>query len=612
MALRPSSHSQAAAFAARVAYRRARSTLAIAQPTAGTHPHLVGPGEVTPGVTRAEYAQRRAMLAAALPVGSVALFPSAPLAYISHDVPHLYAQSPDLHYLCGFLEANCLLACSKPWGGVRDGGATWHLFVEPVDPAQALWDGPRAGVAGARQHILSDGEVHPIRTAPRVLREIVDAAVAGAPPPGSAVGAPGGSPSLPCLLFDSSVNPTITKSLSPLLEASAQKLRVMRASPLVERLRLRKSASEVGLMRHAAQTTAEAFVVTMGESAAAAARGDQLEGLLAARFEFETKRRGCGRLAYPCVVASGTNAVTLHYMHNNARLTPGDLLLMDAGGSYFGYSADITRTWPLSGSFTPAQRDIYEAVLSVNERVIQAVRADGTTSLQTLHQLSIRLTHEALVSLGILKQGDLQRVSKYYPHAIGHYLGMDVHDTPNASQSQASAPRAEQSQWRLRAIESGTRAELCCAGHLVTIIRSMAAATADGRRGGAGVWSATGSHRQAGARIPLWAPCHVAFPTCPSPPRSLLFYSQPCPCSQPRPFSQPCPCSQPLVPRMVLTVEPGLYFPTDDESIPAWCRGIGVRIEDDVLVDEQGCADVLTSGAPKSVAAVEDAVRAGL
>jgi Xaa-Pro aminopeptidase len=176
------------------------------------------------------------------------------------------------------------------------------------------------------------------------------------------------------------------------------------------------------------------------ESAAAAAQGDQLEGLLAARFEFETKRRGCGRLAYPCVVASGANSVHLHYMHNNARLTPGHLLLMDAGGSYFGYSADITRTWPLSGTFTAEQRDIYEAVLGVNEQVIRAVRADGATSLQSLHQLSIRLMHDALVSLRILKPGEVHRVSRYYPHAIGHYLGLDVHDTPNASQSQARPP----------------------------------------------------------------------------------------------------------------------------------------------------------------------------
>lgn len=450
---------KAAAFAARGVCHRARSTLAIAQPTAGTHPHLVGPGEVTPGVTRAEYTQRRAVLAATLPVGSVAIFPSAPRAYISHDVLHTYAQSPDLHYLCGFLEPNCLLACSKPWvgsAGALDGDATWHLFVEPTDPAQALWDGPRAGVAGARQHILSDGQVHPIRTAPRVLRDMVDAAVAGAAPSASVGGPLGANRSLACLLFDSAVNPTITKSLSPLLEASAQKLQVMRASPFVERLRLRKSASEISLMRHAAQAAAEAFVVTMEESAAAAARGDQLEGLLAARFEFETKRRGCGRLAYPCVVASGANAVFLHYMHNNARLTPGDLVLMDAGGSYFGYSADITRTWPLSGSFTPAQRDIYEAVLGVNEAVIRAVRADGATSLQSLHQLSIRLMHEALVSLGILKPAELQRVSRYYPHAIGHYLGLDVHDTPNASQSQARVP-AYRSRQHLRAHQDSDR-----------------------------------------------------------------------------------------------------------------------------------------------------------
>mmetsp|Transcript_5094 Transcript_5094/g.16321 ORF Transcript_5094/g.16321 Transcript_5094/m.16321 type:complete len:150 (-) Transcript_5094:419-868(-) len=82
-------------------------------------------------------------------------------------------------------------------------------------------------------------------------------------------------------------------------------------------------------------------------------------------------------------------------MHNNALLSPGDLLLMDAGGSFGGYSADITRTWPLSGTFTPEQRDVYSAVLSVNEACIAAAKGDGGTSIASLHHLSLRLTHEA-------------------------------------------------------------------------------------------------------------------------------------------------------------------------------------------------------------------------
>lgn len=414
---------------------RGQHSLAIAQPTPETHPHLMKQGEVTPGVTLLEYAQRRAALATSLPSGSVALFPSAPLAYMSHDVPYPYHQSPDVHYLCGFQEANCLLACAKPQASA--GETAWHLFVQPSDPAQALWDGPRAGIAGASRHILPDGEVHPIGLAPRVLigiTEAVSASVALVPVSTDA-------PPSARLLFDAAVNPAITKSLGLLMEECVGlQLPVLPVAPYTQRLRLRKSAAEVALMRRAGDATAEAFIETMGASAAAAARGGELEALLAARFEYETKRRGAGRLAYPCVVASGERAVILHYMHNNAVLVPGDLLLMDAGASFGGYCADITRTWPLSGTFSPAQRDIYNAVLGVNEAVIAAVRADGSTSLQDLHLLSLRLTHEALVAIGVLRAGEAHRVPLYYPHAIGHYLGLDVHDTPLASQTQPLVP----------------------------------------------------------------------------------------------------------------------------------------------------------------------------
>jgi len=444
-------------------------------------------------------------MASRLPRGSVALFAPAPLAYMSHDVPYPFQQAPDLHYLCGFAEPSCLLACVKRGGG--DGGrssgsgvdapddAEWLLFVEPSDPAQALWDGPRAGIDGARRHILPDGEVLKIGAAPTTLLRILDAMDASR----------GDTAIRPGLLFDVDRNPQLTAALRPVLEwCKERQLRVTRAAAHVQPLRLLKSDAEAALMARAADATAEAFLETMAASSAAAARGGATEALLAARFEYETRLRGCGRLAYPCVVASGVRACTLHYMHNNALLSPGDLLLMDAGGSFGGYSADITRTWPLSGTFTPEQRDVYSAVLSVNEACIAAAKGDGGTSIASLHHLSLRLTHEALVQLGVLGPGEAHRVSRYYPHNIGHYLGLDVHDTPLASQS------------------------------------------------------------------------------------------------------------QPLLPGMALTVEPGLYFPPDDPQLPAWCRGIGVRIEDDIVIGSDGAARVLTTRAPKAVAEVEEAVRRGL
>ena len=140
---------------------------------------------------------------------------------------------------------------------------------------------------------------------------------------------------------------------------------------LAEKLRLKKSAAEQSLMRQSAELSAKSHGSVMRASRRAAQRGLS-EAVLSAQFEFECRVAGAERLAYPSVVAGGENATVLHYMHNDATLADGSLLLMDAGASLHGYSSDITRTWPLSGRFSAAQRDLYAAVLDVNERVIAA------------------------------------------------------------------------------------------------------------------------------------------------------------------------------------------------------------------------------------------------
>ena len=265
-------------------------------------------------------------------------------------------------------------------------------------------------------------------------------------------------------------------------------------------LRLRKSRAELELMRRSGIVGAESMNATMQSSMHAAAQG-MMEATLAATFEFECRLQGAERLAYPCVVAGGSNAVTLHYMHNNAVMSPSDLLLMDAGSSVHGYCSDVTRTWPLGGRFNDGQRALYEAVLDVNERVIEACVADGRTSLNSLHRMSLHLMFEHMVQLGLLRREDAdasRRCQRYFPHAIGHWLGLDVHDTP--------------------AIDSGLS----------------------------------------------------------------------------------------LDEGMVVTVEPGIYIPADDERVPHWARGIGIRIEDDVLITEAGSSpEVLTRHAPKRVDELE-------
>ena len=463
---------------------RHRTLKLMAQPTPSSHPHLMAAGEVTPGISSAEYASRRRALESVLPEGSLALFPSAPVSYMSHDVPFPLYQDPDLSYLCGLLEPSSLLACLKPAAGAESRQPRWYLFVRPSNKAQELWDGARAGVDGAQTFFLPEGSAHSIKEASNVLAKELS---------GGRVGS---------LYYSPSANLQIDTEIRPMLLAAdlARARGQLPASRLVQQLRVRKSHAEQELMRRSAQIGANAMNAAMCGSIGAA-RSGLTESVLAAHFEFECKLAGAERLAYPCVVAGGANATTLHYMHNNAVLEPSKLLLMDAGSSLHGYCSDVTRTWPLDGRFSPEQAAVYEAVLGVNEKCIADCVADGATSLNSLQRKALQHTFTALLELGLVRRDDKhagRKVQKYFPHAIGHWLGMDVHDTPSVDAGLA--------------LEEG----------------------------------------------------------------------------------------------MVVTVEPGLYLPEDDDELPSWARGIGIRIEDDILIRGSGQPpEVLTSGSPKRIGEME-------
>jgi intermediate cleaving peptidase 55 len=139
-------------------------------------------------------------------------------------------------------------------------------------------------------------------------------------------------------------------------------------------------------------------------------------------------------LAYVPVVAGGDNALTMHYVRNDMPLRDGDLVLVDCGGEFHGYASDITRTWPVNGKFTEPQRELYQAVLNVNKKCIQLCTEKENISLNGIHEHSVRLMKEELQNLGFkLTEGDVDH--RLYPHHIGHYLGLDVHDCHDLDRS---------------------------------------------------------------------------------------------------------------------------------------------------------------------------------
>jgi Xaa-Pro aminopeptidase len=264
--------------------------------------------------------------------------------------------------------------------------------------------------------------------------------------------------------------------------------------------RVIKSSFEIEQMQKACTASAEAFQEIMK-----ATKPGKSEREIHGQFIFEVMKRGCAREGYGTIVAGGKNACTLHYVFNDEPLHDGDLLLVDAGGEYNYYSADITRTWPVNGKYSDTQKRLYGKMLIAQKELVSMIKPGLTPKDHMDHSISMLV--DIMLDEKLLKgdKEDLiekQSYRKYYPHGLGHFLGLDVHDA--------------------------------------------GLAVKDGK-------------------------------------------------------------SRPLEPGMVITCEPGLYIPKDDEEAPAELRGIGIRIEDDVVVTESG-HQVLTHEAPKEIDEIESLV----
>jgi intermediate cleaving peptidase 55 len=191
--------------------------------------------------------------------------------------------------------------------------------------------------------------------------------------------------------------------------------------PLMNDIRVIKSEAEIANMRMAGKISGRAFTNSMR-------RHWTQEKDLGAYLDYEFKIGGCETTAYVPVVAGGENALSIHYVRNNDVLRDGDIVLVDAGGEYGGYIADITRSWPINGKFSDPQRDLYEGILRVQRSSISLCRESANMTLDKIHQVTEHGLKDALRTLGFDMSGDAMDV--LFPHHVGHYIGLDVHDCP--------------------------------------------------------------------------------------------------------------------------------------------------------------------------------------
>ena len=412
--------------------------------------------------------------------GGIAIFASAPPAKWNHDTEYLYRPDPNFYYLTGFEEPEsiCVIAPEHP-------KYQYILFVRPKDKQAEIWNGKRVGVSDARKRYGAD-KAYPIEEFDEKIGEYLQGAERLYYTLGSNED------------VDTEILARFTRSVRSRVRSGKGIDTLVDPSPILSEMRLIKNETELQRIRQATEITVAGHVAAM-KAARPGLYEYQLESLVESTF----RMNGAGGAAFPTIVASGGNATILHYTTNDCEIEDGKLVLIDAGAEYGRYCGDVTRTFPANGTFTKAQREVYQIVLDAHYAIIDGIRPG--VSIDEPHQKSIELLTEGMLSLGLLT-GKAQKLIKkdkyrqFYMYRIGHMLGLDVHD-----------------------------------------VNCIHEANGD-------------------------------FKT--------------------------------FQPGMVITIEPGLYVADDTKDVPLKYLGIGVRIEDDILVTESGNEN-LTSGVPKEIDEIE-------
>ena len=359
------------------------------------------------------YRQRRARLAQAIGEG-VAIVPTAPERVRNRDSHFPYRFDSHFYYLTGFAEPEAVL--------VLVGGAAPKslLFCREKNPERETWDGFRYGPEAARERFGFD-EAHPISALDAQLPALLENQPALHYPVGA-----DGDWDLRVLAWLNAVRAKARAGV-----AAPERLQDVRA--VVDDMRLVKDAQELALMRRAARITSAAH-----RRAMQATRPGRNEYEIEAELLHEFRRSGAQFPAYSPIVAGGANACVLHYVSNSATLRAGDLLLIDAGCELDGYASDVTRTFPVDGRFSAAQRAVYEVVLAAQRAAIAEVRPGKRWNEP--HDAAVRVLAQGMLDLKLLA-GSLDEVleketyKRFYMHRTGHWLGLDVHDAGDYKRS---------------------------------------------------------------------------------------------------------------------------------------------------------------------------------
>lgn len=354
-----------------------------------------------------EYQRRRKQLMRMIGDGSVAILPAAPAALRNGDVEYPYRQDSDFYYLSGFSEPAAVIVLVP---GREAGEAI--LFCREKDPKRAIWDGPRIGPEGAVDD-YGFSDAFPIDD----LDDILPGLIEGKSKLFYTLGRESG--------FDKRLIDWVNGIRAKIKVGAKPPEEIVSLDHLIHDMRLYKTATELTCMQRASDIGSEAHIAAMQ-----ACR----PGMNEAEIMAELQRVFVANQApasYLPIVAGGENACILHYIANNQPLPENGLLLIDAGCEVDCYASDITRTFPVNGTFSAEQKAIYEIVLQAQLDAIDAMRP-GRSWIDG-HDAAVRTITVGLIDVGIIRTAleqalDEKLYQKYFMHKTGHWLGLDVHD----------------------------------------------------------------------------------------------------------------------------------------------------------------------------------------
>ena len=355
-----------------------------------------------------EFKNRRKRLMDMIGSDSIAILPTASVITRNRDVEFPFRPDSDFFYLTGYPEPEAVLVLIPD----RKEGES-ILFCRERDEKMETWHGRRSGLDGA-VNIYSVDDAFPIEDMDDILPGLIEGHERIFYNMGSDQN------------FDQRVLGWINQIRGKVRTGAIAPDEFISLNHFLHEMRLYKSSYEIKLMRQAAKISAKGHMRAM-KNCKPGMYEYQLEGELISEFI----KNGARYTAYPPIVGSGQNACILHYTNNSDKMIDGDLLLIDSGAEYQCYASDITRTFPVNGKFSSAQRDIYNLVLSAQAAALNEIKPGKHWN--DPHDAAVRVLTEGMVNLGILKGSPEELIknkdyTKYYMHRTGHWLGMDVHD----------------------------------------------------------------------------------------------------------------------------------------------------------------------------------------